>query len=132
VVLVALVAVVVDASRLFLYRRSPATAADGAATAAIQGVHEAAIYRDPDAFADGALPIDPSAATAAVQRYAQENDLTGRFDDFAVRSVAVTGTTTVTVIFTATVDLPFTAAVPLGSIERPLIVVTSSARAPIG
>ena len=132
VILIALVGVVVDASRLFLYRRALATAADGAVTAAVQAVDEAAIYRDPNAFTGGGLPIDPSAAGSAVDLYVQDNDLSGRFDAFRVESVDVTGGgTTVRVIFSARVRLPFAGLLPLRSVNEPRTVVAATARAPI-
>lgn len=126
VILVALITVVVDASRVFLYRRALAAAVDGAVTAAVQAVDETAIYTDPGAFEAGRLPLDERAALAAVQRYVTENKLTQRFSGFAVVGVSVgPDGTTVVVSFAATVDLPFVGLVP--SRYATGVVVTVSA-----
>jgi Flp pilus assembly protein TadG len=132
VILVALVAVVVDASRLFLYRRALATAADGAATSAVQAVDEAAVYRDPEALGRGLLPLDPSTARRAVEQYVQDAELAARFDAFAIDAVSVTDSAgVVTVTVSARVHLPFTSLMPLHSVSGSRIAVTAAARAPI-
>jgi hypothetical protein len=132
VLLIALVAVVVDASRLFLYRRALATVADGAATSAVQAVDEAAIYRDPEALGQGVLPMDPSAARRAVEQYVQDAEIAAQFDALAIDAVTVTdGAGAVTVTVSARVDLPFTGLLPLRAVSGGRIAVTTTARAPV-
>ena len=132
VILVALVAVVVDASRLFLYRRALVSTADGAATAAVQALNEAVVYRDPNALRQGALPLDPSAARAAVQRYVQNAGITSQFHAFTIESVGLSPDgTAVTVTLSARVELPFPGMVPLRSVSEARIVVAATARASV-
>jgi uncharacterized membrane protein len=129
-ILVALIAVVADASRLFLYRRALVSAADGAAIAAVQALDEAAIYRDPAVFRRGALPLDASAARAAVEGYVQNAGITSQFNAFTIQSVGLSqDRTAVTVTFSARVELPFPGIVPLRSVGEAQIVVASTARA---
>ncbi len=131
-ILVALIAVVADASHLFLYRRALASAADGAATAAVQAVDEAVVYRDPGAFRRGALPLDASAARAAVDRYVQNAGITSRFSAFNIESVGLSpDRTAVTVTLSARVELPFPGIVPLRSVSEAQIVAASTARAAV-
>jgi uncharacterized membrane protein len=131
-ILVALIAVVADASHLFLYRRALASAADGAATAAVQAVDEAAVYRDPGAFRRGGLPLDASVARAAVDRYVQNAGITSRFSAFSVQSVGLSpDRTAVTVTLSARVELPFPGIVPLRSVSEAQIVAASTARAAV-
>lgn len=132
VILVAVVAVVVDASRLFLYRRALAAVADGAATSAVQAVDEAAIYRDPEALGRGLLPLDPSAASRAVEQYVHDAEVAARFDAFAIDAVSVTDSAgAVTVTVSARVHMPFTGVMPLPSVSGGRIAVTATARAPV-
>ncbi len=65
-ILVALVAVVVDASQVMLLRRSLSSLADGAALAGAQAASERVVYTEgPGAV----VPLDPAAARAAVVNY---------------------------------------------------------------
>jgi uncharacterized membrane protein len=131
-ILVALVAVVTDASHVFLYRRALASAADGAAIAAVQALDEAAVYRDPGAFRRGALPLDASAARAAVERYVQNAGITSQFNAFIIQSVGLSPDhTAVTVTLSARVELPFPGIVPLRSVGEAQIVVASTAQAAV-
>ncbi len=66
VILLALVAVVVDASQVMLLRRTLASVADGAALAAAQSVAERPLY---SGMAGASLPLDPAAARSAAIDY---------------------------------------------------------------
>lgn len=87
---VLVVGVVVNASHAFLQRRSLASWADGAVTAAAQSVSYGDLYAG--GVADS-VPLDEADARAAVADYAARNDLGGRFDDFRVERVDVDATT---------------------------------------
>lgn len=103
VIVVLLVAVVANASNAFLHRRSLASWADGAATAATQQVAEQVVYAGP---LGDTLPIAEDEARAAVLDYVARHGLTERFDQFAVVIVDVDGATgAVTVEFSARVPL---------------------------
>ena len=105
-VLAVLVSVVVTASRAFLYQRSLASAADGAAIFAANQLDEAAFY------ASGAgehLPISADGANAAVADYIASNRLAERFERFDYR--VDTDGRVVSVTFVATVALPLVGAV---------------------
>jgi uncharacterized membrane protein len=97
-----LVTVVVDVSKVFLYRRSLVAAADGAALSAANQPDLAAVYHG----AGRTLPLSRSGADAAVRQYAADAELAGRFDDFDVAGVETDGVT-VTVTLRAAVPLPF-------------------------
>jgi len=130
--LIALIAVVADASRLFLDRRALVNAADGAATAAVQALDEAAVYRDPGALRRGSLPLDASVARAAVQRYVQNAGISSRFDAFRIQSVGLSSNgTAVTVTLSVRVEMPFLGIGPLRSVSEARIVVASTARAAV-
>jgi uncharacterized membrane protein len=131
-ILVVLIAVVADASHLYLYRRALASAADGAATAAVQALDEAAVYRDPDVLSRGALPLDASAARGAVQRYVQNAGIPSRFNAFSIQSVGLSpDRTAVTVTLSARVELPVPGVLLLRSVGEARIVVASTARAAV-
>ncbi len=125
VVAVLLVAVVTDASALYLTRRSLAGAADGAALAAVQQLDREAFYTGPDG---GALPLDAQSAVDTVRLYASRSGLDARFDSFGVVEVR-TDPQSVTVTFQATRRLPFLG-VLLGATEGIEISATATARAP--
>ena len=104
-VLAVLIAVVVTASRVFLYRRALSTATDGAAIFAANQLDEAAFY------AGGAgehLPISADGARHAVAEYVARTGLAERFDGFGY-AVGTDGRV-VTVTFTARVELPLVGA----------------------
>lgn len=120
-ILVSLVAVVVDASQVVLLRRSLSSVADGAALAAAQSIGERAFYsgQTPDA-----LPLDPSAARAAVAEHLSGVDL-----DLRVVEVSVDGDR-VTVAVAAAADLPLVGAVT-SAFEGTMVTARASARSPI-
>jgi Flp pilus assembly protein TadG len=97
-----LVAVVVDLSHAFLYRRALAAAADGAAVAAASSPDLDALYRQGAATQ---VPLDEVAARAAVEQYARDGALGDRFRDFDVVAVDVHDGT-VSVTLAARVRLP--------------------------
>ncbi len=102
----ALVMVVTDVSKVYLAKRSLASTADGAALAAAQAIDRSAFYRD---GASGELRLDPVAAEAAVQSYAERNNLAGRFTDLTFDAPRVVGGgDTVSVRVHCRVVLPFT------------------------
>ena len=125
VVAVLLVAVVTDASALYLTRRSLAGSADGAALAAVQELDRVALYTGRPGEA---LPLDPDATLDTVRAYAAAADLESRFDDFEIVGVA-TDAESVTVTVRASRRLPFLA-VFLGAPDGVEIEATSTARAP--
>jgi uncharacterized membrane protein len=97
------VAVVVNASNVFLQRRSLASWADGAVVVAAQNLAYEELY---GGVPLATLPIAESAAQDAVADYVAENDLAGRFRELRVTSVAVDPATgRVTVALAASVPL---------------------------
>lgn len=97
------VAVIVNASNVFLHRRSLMSWADGAVTAAAQQVAHAELYSGAPA---ATLPLSETAARQAVTDYAGRHELADRFDGFAVASVDVEpGTGRVSVTLSATAPL---------------------------
>ena len=127
-IVVMLITVVVNVSRVFLEQRALASAVDGAAATAAGAVDEEAVYTG---GIDERLPLDPGEARERVERYASAGDLAERFDAFEVRRVEVAGTS-VTVTFTSVVHLPFEALVPDRLADGVEVVVTASARSPVG
>ena len=97
-----LVTVVVNVSKVYLYRRALVAAADGAALSAANQPDLAAVY----AGAGPTLPLSPSGTDAAVRQYVRDAELEGRFDQFQVVDVRTDGVT-VTVTFRAVVSMPF-------------------------
>ncbi len=120
-VLLALVAVVVDASQAFLERQSLATLAEGAA---LQGADLGAEGQEVYGGGLGADPlrITPAAARAAVERYLTDVDAYAEHPGLRV-AVRVDGAR-VEVGLTAVVDLPLT--VP-GTDGRATVTGTGSA-----
>jgi uncharacterized membrane protein len=101
-IVVLAVGVVANASKAFVYRRSLASWADGAAVAAAQQVAENALYAGP---AVEELPISSAGARNAVADYVSRNGLAQRFEGFAVAVTVDAGTARVTVEFAARVPL---------------------------
>jgi hypothetical protein len=120
-ILLALVAVVVDASQVVLLRRTLASLADGAALAAAQSVAERPLYAG---RAGTSLPLDPAAATAAAVDYVALVGGTARLLDVDV------GTDTVTVVVAAQADLPLVGRVT-DAFEGTTVTAAASARSPI-
>jgi len=118
----ALVLVVADASKLFLTRRSLVAAADGAALAGVQNLDRATFYagKSPDV-----LPLDASAAAAAVRAYVA--DLADEYVDLELVDVHV-GDGVVTVTLRARSRLPFAAYV--GRPDGVVVEATAHATAP--
>lgn len=116
VIAVLAVAVMVNASTVFLHRRSLAAWADGAALTAAQSVSERAIYQGD--VGDN-LPLAAETARTAVAQYAARHGLANRFDEFALVTVEVDpATDAVTVAFASRVpfalaDESFGAGVPI-------------------
>ena len=121
VILISLVAVVVDASQVVLLRRTLSSLADGAALAAAQSLAEQSFYTGQDT---DALPLDPSAARAAVVEHLGGVDL-----DLCLLDVAVVGDR-VTVTVSAQADLPLVGAVT-SAFEGTTVTARASARSPI-
>jgi hypothetical protein len=97
-----LVTVVVDLSKVYLYRRALVAAADGAALSAANEPDLASIYRG----GNRVLPLSDERARVAVRQYEADGDLDDRFDGFRIDEVATDGTV-VRVRFEAVVHLPF-------------------------
>jgi len=105
VVAAVLVMVVVDVSKLFLYRRSLSAAADGAALAAAQSLDRTAFYRQGPG---DVLPLGADSADAAVRRYIEQNRLADRYDDFTVDPARLSDDgRTVTILVHCRMRLPF-------------------------
>jgi uncharacterized membrane protein len=101
-IVVLAVGVVANASKAFVYRRSLASWADGAAIAAAQSVAEDVVYAGPVVEE---LPISPSDARRAVDDYVARNGLGRRFDALRVEVGVDPAAATVTVEFAAWVPL---------------------------
>ena len=127
VVAMLLLAVVVDASKLFLTRRALAGAADGAALAAAQAVDLPAVYAG--ATTGEALPLDPATVDEAVGRYLAVVGTSGGLHELAVVSVEATGET-VTVTLSARVRLPLVTLVT-SQPDGVLLRVTARARSAV-
>ena len=97
-----LVTVVVDLSKVYLYRRALVASADGAALSAANEPDLASVYRG----GNRVLPLSQTGARTAVRQYETDGDLDDRFDGFRVDEVATDGTV-VRVRFEAVVHLPF-------------------------
>lgn len=100
-VILLMIVVVTDISKVFLVRRDLDATADGAVLAAANGL--AAIYAQP--AADGNAELDPDQARRLTAEYLDQVAASNRFDGLDW-SADVTGTT-VTVQLTSSVDLPF-------------------------
>jgi hypothetical protein len=96
-----MIVVVTDISKVFLVRRDLDATADGAVLAAANGL--AAVYAQP--AADGNAELDPDQARRLTAEYLNQVAASNRFDDLDW-SADVTGTTVI-VRLTSTVDLPF-------------------------
>jgi Flp pilus assembly protein TadG len=101
VIILLMIVVVTDISKVFLVRRDLDSTADGAVLAAANGL--AAVYAQPGAGGNAA--IDPDQAARLTADYLNEVAASNRFDGLDW-SVDVEGTT-VTVRLTSTADLPF-------------------------
>ncbi|TWD82259.1 putative Flp pilus-assembly TadE/G-like protein [Kribbella amoyensis] len=122
VIVVLLIVVVTDLSKVFLVRRDLDATADGAVLAAANGL--AAVYAQPGPGSNAEL--DPEEARRLTAEYLDAVAAGTRFDAFDW-SADVTGTT-VTVELTSSVDLPFTPPGWQGSAD---VGSTSSATVPI-
>jgi hypothetical protein len=96
------VGVVANASKVFVYRRSLASWADGAAVAAAQSVAEDVLYSGP---AVDELPISGTDARRAVDDYVARHGLGHRFDGRQVDVGVDPAANTVTVEFSVRVPL---------------------------
>ena len=123
-----LVTVVVDVSRAFLVQRALGAAADGAAVSAAGAVDETAVYTG---GVGAGLPLDPEGANGRVAAYVAAGDLTSRFEGFETSQVSVAGDT-VTVTFSSMVRLPFQRVVPGRYRDGVEVIVTATARSPVG
>ncbi len=122
VVCALLIAVVIDASTLFLARMQLMSAADGAALSGAQAVDERALYTQPSS---GFLPLDPLRVRQAVAQYL---NLDGD-SDVDVLEVTTDGTT-VRVALRRQVHLPFLDLVTLGSRDSATVTVQAAAQSP--
>ena len=101
-IVVLAVGVVANASKAFVYRRSLASWADGAAIAAAQSVAEDVLY---SGSAVAELPISGVDARRAVDDYVARHELGQRFDDLRVTASVDPEASTVTVEFAIRVPL---------------------------
>jgi uncharacterized membrane protein len=99
-VVLLMIVVVTDISKVFLVRRDLDATADGAVLAAANGL---AVYAQEDA--EGNAEIDPEEARRLTAEYLDSVDASNRFGGLDWEA-EVTGTT-VTVRLSSTVDLPF-------------------------
>jgi hypothetical protein len=100
-IILLMIVVVTDISKVFLVRRDLDATADGAVLAAANGL--AAIYAQP--AADGNAELDPDQARRLIAEYLDQVAASNRFDGLDW-SAEVDGTT-VTIRLTSSVDLPF-------------------------
>jgi hypothetical protein len=117
-----LVAVVVDASTLFLARMHLISAADGAALAGAQAVDQRALYTGP---ATGQLPLDPVGVRSAVDHYL----LIDGDPNVQVLGVSTDGTV-VRIAFQEQVRLPFLNLVTLGARDSVTVTADAAAESP--
>lgn len=129
VVALLLVAVVVDASKLFLTRRALAGAADAAALAGAQGLDVAAVYAG--RAGDGQAPLDPAAVGTAVDSYLRAAGVGATFTDLRVEAVTSDGAT-VTVTLSARAVLPLYSTVTAAPDGVPIIVTARARSAVLG
>ncbi|MBD0292579.1 MAG: hypothetical protein ICV70_03260 [Jiangellaceae bacterium] len=122
-IVVLAVGVVANASKAFLYRRSLASWADGAAITAAQSVAEDAVYAGP---AVDQLPLSAPEARRVVDDYVARHGLAARFDHLRVGVQVSAGGATVTVQLTALV--PFVLAERAGGID---VTAHATATAPL-
>jgi uncharacterized membrane protein len=124
-----LVTVVVNASNLFLMRRSLAALADGAAVAAANGIDERALYTN--GLNGGRVPLSEAAAEGLVRDYLESYlDQTGASDRFPqLQLVDVTTNGGVaTVSLRVRMELPFINAVSEDHTRGVRIRAVASAR----
>ena len=126
IVIMLLVAVVVDASKLFLTRRALASVADGAAVSAAQDVDPESVYTSPSGEA---LPLSATKVTADVQAYVRRAAAETGLTDLTVVGVTVQGPD-VTVTLSAHSVLPLVGLV-VGQTDGVLISVTARARSAV-
>ncbi|HET6919885.1 MAG TPA: pilus assembly protein TadG-related protein [Jiangellaceae bacterium] len=122
-IVVLAVGVVANASKAFVYRRSLASWADGAAIAAAQSVAEEVVYAGPEV---DELPIAAAEARRVVGEYVARNGLGRRFDDLRVEVGVDQAASTITVEFAVRVPLLLsgdTAGIP--------VAASASATAPL-
>mgnify|MGYP001815240834 CR=1 FL=1 len=122
VTLLALVAVVVDASQVVLLRRSLSSLADGAALTAAQSLAEGALYSGQVA---DSLPLDPAGARSAVSAYLSQAGA-----DVVLVDVTVADDT-VSVALAARADLPLIGTVT-EAFQGTTVTARATARSPIG
>jgi uncharacterized membrane protein len=122
VILLALIAVVVDASQVVLLRRSLSSLADGAALAAAQSLAEDALY---SGRAVETLPLDPAGARSVVVAYLSQAGADVTLVDVAVAD------DTVSVAVAARADLPLVGSVTQ-AFQGTTVTARATARSPIG
>ena len=101
-IVVLAVGVVANAAKVFVYRRSLASWADGAAIAAAQSVAEDVLYAGETVEV---LPISATGARRVVDDYVERNRLADRFEDMRVAVGIDPAAATVTVEFGVRVPL---------------------------
>jgi uncharacterized membrane protein len=101
-IVVLAVGVVANAAKVFVYRRSLASWADGAAIAAAQCVAEDVVYSGGTVEV---LPISATGARRVVDEYVERNQLADRFEDMRVAVGIDPADATVTVEFGVRVPL---------------------------
>ncbi len=131
VILFALVAVVTNASKIFLAQRALSGAADGAAVAGASAVDEAAVY---GARLDGSVPLTDRTVRAAVRTYVQTSGVSSpdRFEGFVVVAAGTDDGITATVTLRARVPLPFQGVLFGAWSNGYPVEVTARARSPLG
>ena len=116
-----MVSVVTDASALYLERRRLVSAADGAALAGAQKVHEARVYKE-GLPAVGPVPLDPDAAELAAREYLAESGI-------ALSDVSIHATpTTVSVRVWSRYRLPVASTVTAGGVGSANVSASATAR----
>jgi hypothetical protein len=126
VIAAALVLVVANVSRVFLWDRSLAAAADGAAVAAAGSLEPARAGRGVPGAAD-TVALSPALARAEVARYVADSALTERFGRALAYSVSV-AQGIVTVTLSTKVSLTIVGALAGGYSDGVPVSATASAR----
>lgn len=125
-----LITVIVNVSKVYLYRRALVAAADGAALAAANAPDLEQIYRGAPGNDAPILPLSQPGTRRAVDTYVTAAQLAHRFADFDVAAVTTDGRQ-VTVTLTATARMPFLNLLSSEFTRGYVVQASSTARTPL-
>lgn len=121
--LILVIVAVTDVSASYLRKQAATALADGSALAATDAAAAASVYGSP---ADRFVPLDPDAASAAVDTYLRQTGAYRRYPGLVV-AVDVRGH-----VVTVGLAMPYTLPVPVPGVDRQTTIhATSSAELPI-